>query len=344
MSRLGGPLKQFFSLFAALAISASLSGCVVETTSSSDSESAGNSVESSTQDANNNTSTATDSNETPAEEVGLPVPLGSRYVEESFAMTINSARTDQGGGFAEPDEDFFLILDVTIENLDDESTNISTLLQFELQGSDDFKYDLSIFADTKGDLGGSLASGSKVRGEIAFDVPTLDSYTVLYQHDLFSDSVPFLVASTDLDVESDSTQSSEAAEPSSSAGVGDTVTQGGVSMTINSVRTTTEGAFGSDPEEDVFLVIDATIENNTEDSLNLSELLSYELRGSDSYGYDVDIFVDTKGDLGGEVRPGSKLRGEIAYDVPLLDFYEFFFEPSFFSGEPITFVIDGGQL
>jgi hypothetical protein len=337
-------MKRLLSLLAALALTTSLTGCVVETTTSSDSESRENSAEPSTQDANDSSSSETESAETTPEEVGLPVPLGSRYVDEAFAMTINSARTDPGGSFAEPEEDYFLILDVTLENLDDESTNISTLLQFELQGSDDFKYDLSIFADTKGDLGGSLASGSKVRGEVAFDVPALDSYTVLYQHDLFSDSVPFIIASTDLNAEPSSSESSDAAEPSTSAGVGDTVTQGGVSMTINSVRTTTDGAFGADPEEEIYLVIDATIENNTDDSLNLSELLSYELRGSDSYGYDVDIFVDKKGDLGGEVRPESKLRGEIAYDVPVLDFYEFIFEPSFFSGEPITFVIDGGQL
>jgi hypothetical protein len=58
----------------------------------------------------------------------------------------------------------------------------------------------------------------------------------------------------------------------------------------------------------------------------------------------VDIFTDTKGSLGGEVMSGSKLGGEIAYDVPVLDYYEFFFEPSFFSGEPITFVINGEDL
>ena len=336
-------MKKLLSLLAAMLLAVSLSGCVVESSDSDDNQTNDAKAETSTENTDDSSESSEESASEP-EQVELPVPVGSRYVEDSFAMTINSARTDQGGGFAEPDEEFFLILDVTIENLDDESTNISELLQFELQGSDDFKYDLSIFADTKGDLGGNLAAGSKVRGEIAFDVPSLDFYTVLYQHDLFSDSIPFIVEASNLDVAADASQQSEAAEPSTSAGIGDTVTQNGVSMTVNSVRTTTEGAFGSGPEEDVYLIIDATIENNTDDSLNLSALLSYDLRGSDSYSYDVDIFVDTKGDLGGEVMPGSRLRGEIAYDVPTLEFYEFYFEPSFFSGEPITFVIDGGQL
>lgn len=277
--------------------------------------------------------------------VELPAAVGERYVDSEFAMTINSVRTEEDGDFTDPDEEVFLIMDVTLENLDDESTSISELLQFELQGNDDFKYDLSLLADTKGSLGGNLAAGSKVRGELAFDVPLLDSYTVLYQHDLFSDSIPFEIKATDLNAGSGSSEeSSESNEPVSGGGIGETVTQNGVSMTLNSIRTSTESTLGSGPEEEIYLIIDATIENNTEDSLNLSELLSFDLRGSDAYAYDVDIFTDTKGSLGGEVMSGSKLRGEIAYDVPVLDYYEFFFEPSFFSGEPITFVINGEDL
>lgn len=283
--------------------------------------------------------------ESSSSSVELPAAVGDRYVDSEFALTINSVRTQEGGDFTEPDEEVFLIMDITIENLDDESTSISELLQFELQGSDDFKYELSLFADTKGSLGGNLGAGSQVRGELAFDVPLLDSYTLLYQHDLFSDSIPFEIKATDLNADSASSEDpSEAREPVSGAGIGETVTQNGVSMTINGVRASTESTLGSGPDEDIYLIIDATIENNTNDSLNLSELLSFDLRGSDAYSYDVDIFTDTKGSLGGEVMSGSKLRGEIAYDVPLLEYYEFFFEPSFFSGEPITFVIDGENL
>ena len=328
---IGGALRKLFSLLFGFMLLAGVSGCVsAEETGSATEES--------------ESTSSSESGETESEQqssdVDLPVAVGTRYSEETFALTINSVRTDGGGGFAEPDEDVFLILDITLENLDDESTNISELLQFELQGSDDFKYDLSIFAETKGDLGGNLAAGSQVRGEVAFDVPLLDSYTMLYQHDLLSDSIPFIVNSSDLDAEvSEDASASEPTETSVEAGVGDTVTQDGVSMTVNSIRTTNEGSLGSGPDEETYLIVDATIENNSDDSLNLSSLLSFDLRGSDSYAYDVSIFVDTQGDLGGEVRPGSRLRGEIAYDVPLLDFYELSFEPSFFSGEPIMFVI-----
>lgn len=122
----------------------------------------------------------------------------------------------------------------------------------------------------------------------------------------------------------ESTEAQEAQEEEvlpSVYGVGDTIDFDGVEYTLNSVTTASEDITMSGPSEEIFLVLDLTIANNSSEEFSSSSLLSFDLKGSDAYTYDLAIFVDTKGSLDVAVPAGDVARGEIAFDVPQLDSY-----------------------
>lgn len=141
-------------------------------------------------------------------------------------------------------------------------------------------------------------------------------------------------------------ESAEAGEPASAsdrAGLGQTLNIGGVDITVNSAETTDVDGLSSAPDEEVFLILDVTVANNSSDEIALSSLISFSLRGSDAYEYSVAIFVDTRGSLDTSVAPGDQLRGQIAYDVPSLDYYDFSVRPDLF-GDTGVFRIQAGDI
>lgn len=307
-----------------------LSGCVVS------SESGANEPE----DAANSAASESSSQQESTSQGNGPWAVGELYVASDHTVIINSVRTTVESGFSEPDNDFILLIDMTIENTGNDSHSVSSIFGFELQGSDDYMYDQDYFADTKGGLEGEIAPGSKLRGEIAFDVPELEFYSLLYSHDLFADSITFRIAASDLNI-----ASSAAPEESNSSvglGVGDTAEGPGFTITLNSVRSSEEDSF-SGPDNDFYLILDMTIENTSDEEASVSSLASFDLKGSDLYQYSVGYFADVKGDLDGSIPAGSKLRGEVAFDVPALSFYEFTYKHDFF-GSSVTFLIDESDL
>ncbi|WP_202078798.1 DUF4352 domain-containing protein [Caldalkalibacillus salinus] len=116
--------------------------------------------------------------------------------------------------------------------------------------------------------------------------------------------------------------------------VGDTVNFNGLLVTVNSVEYSQGNDFES-PSEDVFLVVDVSIENETDESENISSMLMTELVDPEGYSYDITIYTDAQGSLDGEVGPGRTMRGQVAFDVPDHESYEFIFSDPFQSGQAI---------
>lgn len=331
-------MKKLLAILLGIVVALSAAGCSSGGTEQS--PAASNESQQQTNDESSNPTTDdSDSGESSGDG---PFSVGVKYSARDFSVVVNSVRRDEGGDFTSPDYDFYLVLDVTIENFTDESESLSSLLQTELQGSDDYMYDQALFVDTRGSLDGDIPAGGSLRGEIAFDVPELDGYIFLYQPDLFSDSIPFIIYASDIGTGSSTVE--ESAESSAGFGVGDTISDDDFRITLNRVRTLDEDSFGSSPDNDLFLILDVTIENLEDEETNVSSILSLSLRGSDAYEYDQAIFVETKGSLDGSIRSGGKLRGEIAYDVPTLNFYEFTYEHSLFGGSGVTFVVNSADL
>src|SRR5690625_2827440 len=123
--------------------------------------------------------------------------------------------------------------------------------------------------------------------------------------------------------------------------VGDTVSFDGLKITLNEVRNEPGGEF-DEPEEDLFVVANLTVENTTDEEETVSSILNVELRDDEGYTYSTTILMDgTKGQLDGSVEQGGTLRGEIPFDVPESDTYELHFSNPFKSGKAIwTFSFD----
>lgn len=120
--------------------------------------------------------------------------------------------------------------------------------------------------------------------------------------------------------------------------IGDTLKLNGLNITLNDHRIT----FGDfmDPDYDFFLVLDLTIENTTKKPEQISTLLQMEVHDAEGYIYDVDYFTDTIGDLDVNIGAGKKVRGEVAFDVPVASYYNFVFSNPFTKGEVIWRITD----
>ncbi|MBM7095031.1 DUF4352 domain-containing protein [Bacillus sp. H-16] len=118
-------------------------------------------------------------------------------------------------------------------------------------------------------------------------------------------------------------------------GIGDTVNFNGLHVTVNEVRKYEGDGDWETPDNDYFLILDVSIENTTDEAANISTLMQMSLMDPSGYSQDMDIFVDTRGSLDGEVGAGRTMAGEISFDVEDADFFEFIFEDPFMSGQAI---------
>lgn len=100
----------------------------------------------------------------------------------------------------------------------------------------------------------------------------------------------------------------------------------------------------TEPENAFFLVIDLTIENAGDDELNISSILSFELKTTDGEKADQSIMLDAvQSQLDDTVMPNDTLKGQIAYDVKESDQYYFYYEDSLLDS-PIKFVINRSDI
>jgi len=115
--------------------------------------------------------------------------------------------------------------------------------------------------------------------------------------------------------------------------IGDSVSINDVEVTINGARVS-EGNKYDKPKNEKYLIIDATVENKGTKPYHLS-MLDYSLYDSKYIEMKSSIFSDTSGRLSGEIAPGRKIRGEVAYDVTKSDYYDFIYGDSFETGQVI---------
>lgn len=123
--------------------------------------------------------------------------------------------------------------------------------------------------------------------------------------------------------------------------IGDTVEAGDYIFTVNSVREDKGGDFLKPDEGNIYYIIDATVENKGDKSINVSSLLMFTLIDEEGYTYDITFGPDTKGQLDGEIAPGRKLRGELAFEIPAdATGLELEIDPSLFGDGKIIYKLD----
>ena len=106
-----------------------------------------------------------------------------------FTSTINEQNNEFLAAQSSQDEEF-VIIDITVENLlSDETQIVSTLLAMTLSDQDGYNYDIDFegaVALKKGFKDGEILPGLKKRGEIAFLVPRdVTDLKFIYKFDVF---------------------------------------------------------------------------------------------------------------------------------------------------------------
>ena len=107
--------------------------------------------------------------------------MGDTVHFNDLHITLNDAYLSEGGEWETPFNDYYLILDLSIENTADEPKNVSTLLQMSVVDDENYSYDITIFTETKGSLDGEIGPGRTTRGEVAFDVDSSSYYEFVYE-------------------------------------------------------------------------------------------------------------------------------------------------------------------
>lgn len=137
------------------------------------------------------------------------------------------------------------------------------------------------------------------------------------------------------------TNTSETVVEETTFGVGDTAEYRGVKVTLNSVTENTGSQFNKPTDGNVFLLVNFTIENNTDTDLVVSSMLSFDAY-QDGYSTNMSLsaLIEKSGEqLDGTIAPGKKMQGTIGYEVPATyTEFEINYQADVWSSEKFTFV------
>ena len=286
---------------------------------------------------------------------GETVPASQTFaIGETVRMgdihfTVNYAIWGTGNDFHSPEAGArWLTLDCTFYNTGDKPLSMSSLLMFKLYDEDSYARDMEIFAPTKGSLDGEVGPKRKSRGQIVFTVDADQSHwEFIFEPNLLGFGQAMFEIPEDMVgvIPEESKEAANILDPDALFAIGDTVKMGDIQLTVNSARWDKGNSFSKPEKGQKWLVLNCTIENTGEESLQVSSLLMFKLYDMLAYARDYEIFADTKGSLDGEVSPGRKIRGEVAFNVDAdQDTWEFIFEPNVFGYGQAIFLIESGSV
>lgn len=109
--------------------------------------------------------------------------IGDTVDFDGVKLTLNEARVENGGEFDTPQNEKFVVVNLTAENTTDKEETMSSMLNVELKDNDGYSYNTTILVDgIKAQFDGQVQPGGTLRGEIPFDVPNSDSYELHFSN------------------------------------------------------------------------------------------------------------------------------------------------------------------
>lgn len=100
------------------------------------------------------------------------------------------------------------------------------------------------------------------------------------------------------------------------AKVGDRVESGGIALTVNgATRTDSASQFQKAKPGRIYVVADVTVESVTREKAPYNPLY-FKVKDADGYEYTASLISGDQGLKTGELNPGEKARGTVAFDVP----------------------------
>ena len=98
--------------------------------------------------------------------------IGDTVKTKNFNITVNKVDTSNGGDFIKPkDGKEFLKVDITVENISDQSQSVSSVMMFKVVDKDGRSYDQAFTENQNGQLDGEVGAGRKMTGEYIVEMP-----------------------------------------------------------------------------------------------------------------------------------------------------------------------------
>lgn len=98
--------------------------------------------------------------------------VGDTVKTKDFNITVNKVTTSDGGEFIKPkDGNEFLNVDITVENISDQSQGVSSVMMFKVVDKDGRSYNQAFTEKQNGQLDGEVGAGRKMSGEYIVEVP-----------------------------------------------------------------------------------------------------------------------------------------------------------------------------
>lgn len=100
--------------------------------------------------------------------------------------------------YTESDNDYFLVIDLTIENTGSEDLAVSSMMSFELKDSNGEKGKYAFLTEAiSSQLDGTVMAGDLLKGQIAYDVKDSETFNFYYSDNL-DDQVKFTINKSDI--------------------------------------------------------------------------------------------------------------------------------------------------
>jgi len=325
-------------------------GCSSDSTSTTanEAENTNDVVEVENSNEVSNQNTANESEETDEELVEVSEPVKTEfYLNElveigDLIISLNSVEKSMGVEYFEPEEgNKYVILDLTFHNVGEETYTLSSMLGFELVDNDQYTYDTSWSAPTKGSLDGTILPGQKLRGQVGFEIPENSIATeLLFDYDFFTSGQVVFLLDPEMSVEPVNFENPVAFDGTKA--IEEIIETDDFTFVANSFKLSEGSQYFGPDEGNVYYVVDVSMTNNSSEAQSISTMLMFEMQDELGYRYDVAIYTEAKGSIDGDIAAGKTSRGEIAFEVPAdLANYTLLYSPGVFEDE--MYVIDLNQ-
>ena len=252
-----------------------------------------------------------------------------------FVLVVLGWETPTDDIFKPDAGNVYLAVELLFVNQSDSPATVSTLLQMALKDSTDRQFTLDLGAQTaskSGALDGELAAGERIRGKIGFQVPEEAAGLVfVFDPSLFGSGKVFIeLGESPISIDPPAELAGETAQETFK--LGDIVDIGSFILVVNGVESSSGSDFVKPAEGNEFVVVDLSLENKLDESVVVSSLIQMSLKDATGQKYDVNILASAAGGAStpdGELAPGEKLRGQVAFEVPSdAEALVFVFDPS----------------
>ena len=96
--------------------------------------------------------------------------------------------------YRRPENDYFLVIDLTIENTGSEELSISSMMSFDLKDSNGERGSYALLTESiSSQLDGQVMAGDLLKGQIAYDVKDSDVFNFYYLDSLLDDQIKFVI-------------------------------------------------------------------------------------------------------------------------------------------------------